>query len=352
MLGRSPRPVGSSFPSTIRGFLVTSWRDLRWPTSGALIACATLALLPMVALWGTDTNTRGPIEATGPLISRGYTGVRAQSVLVAGDPEGGEIVTELRVRAGDTVRKGQVLALLSNAPATELDVAMAKANIERARSQEQSMVSGFRTTEVELQEAAVRLADTKQRLNELELLRTTLAPDERELRIGLLKLRVEQEAAKLMVRSQRLHSDRASIKAELAILEGRLAQAEHAREQALVRAPIDGVVTEVLAHNGERVFPRGVLRIVDLEKMRIFADVDELHLRKLKKDGRVEFTVRGDKNVHVGRVVRLPSTVKRTRMSEADFGESTARLAEIEVEPLDHTTMTRLIGQETRLTFR
>lgn len=224
-------------------------RDWLW--CGVALAFAAMTLTPAIAIWGKDANRRDPVEATGPLISRGYTGVRAQSVLVAGDPEGGEIVTELRVRAGDTVRKGQVLALLSNAPARELEVAMAKANIERARSQQQSMVSGFRATEVELQEAAVRLADTKQRLNELELSRTTLAPDERELRIGLLKLRVEQEAAKLMVRSQRLHSDRASIKAELDILEGRLAQAEHAREQALVRAPIDGVVTEVLAQNGE-----------------------------------------------------------------------------------------------------
>jgi HlyD family secretion protein len=330
---------------------VNGWRRLKW-TYGIPVVCMAIVLVPAIGIWGTDASTRGPVEATGPLISRGYTDVRAGSALVAGDPQGGELVAALNVRAGDFVRKGQVLALLSNAPAAELDVAMARANIERARSQEQSMLSGFRRTEVELQEAAVRLAATKQRLNELELSRTTLPPDERELRMKLLRLRVEQEEAKLKVRSQRLDSDRAAMQAELAILEGQLAQAEYAREQATVRAPLDGVVTDVLTYAGERVSPRGVVRIIDLKRMRIFADVDELHLRKLKKDGRVEFTIRGDANVHVGRIVRLPSTVKRTKMSEADFGESTARLAEIEVEPLDHTTMTRLIGQETRLTFR
>ena len=328
------------------------WRDLRWPGRGALFVCVTMASLPVLALWGKDANTRDPIEATGPLISRGYTDVRVESALVAGHPEGGEIVAELRVRAGDNVRKGQVLALLSNAPAAALDVATARANIERARSQEQSMLSGFRRKEVELQEAAVRLAETNYRLKERELSRTTLAPDERELRIGLLRQEVEVEKTNLTVSRQRLDFDLAGLQTELGILEDRLAAAEYAREQTLVRAPLDGVVTDVLAHTGEFVFPRGILRIVDLGRMRIYADVDEVHLGKLKEHGKVEFTVRGDTNVYDGRISRLPSTVKRTKMSEVDFGESTSRLAEVEIEPVGRTDMAKLIGRETRITFR
>lgn len=331
---------------------MTSWRDLRRPRGGVLVACMMLALLPVVALWGKDTNTRGPVEITGPLISRGYTDVRAESALVAGDPQGGELVAELKVRAGEPVRKGQVLALLSNAPAAELDVLTAKANIERARSQQQSMVSGFRRSEVELQEAAVQLAETNYRLKALELSRTTLAPDEREVRLRLLVQKVEKEKAKLAVSRQRLDFELAGLQTELGILEDRLAEAEYAREQALVRAPLDGVVTDVLAHTGELVYLRGLLRIVNLERMRIYAEVDEIHLGRLKNNGRVEFTLRGDTNTYAGRISRLPSTVKRTKMSAADFGESTARLAEIEIEPLDRATMAKLLGRETRVTFR
>lgn len=331
---------------------MTSWRDLRRPGGGVLVACVTLALLPVVALWGKDTNTRGPIEITGPLISRGYTDVRAESALVAGDPQGGELVAELKVRAGDVVRKGQVLALLSNAPAAELDVVTVKANIERARAQQQSMLSGFRRSEVELQVAAVRLAETNHRLKELELLRTTLAPDEREVRLKLLSQKVEEEKSRLAVSTQRLAFDLASLQTELRILEDRLAEAEYSREQALVRAPLDGVVTDVLAHTGELAYRRGIVRITDLQSMRIYADVDEVHLGKLREHGKVEFTVRGDANVYVGRIARLPSTVRRTKMSEADFGESTSRLAEVEIEPVGRTDMAKLIGRETRITFR
>lgn len=316
------------------------------------MACVAIVLVPAIGLWGNEANTRGPIEITGPLISRGYTDVRAESALVAGDPQGGELVAELKVRAGDVVRKGQVLALLSNAPAAELDVVTVKANIERARSQQQSMLSGFRRSEVQLQEAAVRLAETNHRLKELELSRTTLAPDEREVRLKLLSQKVEEEKARLAVGRQRLAFDLAGLQTELRILEDRLAEAEYAREQALVRAPLDGVVTDVLAQTGELVYPRGILRIIDLERMRIYADVDEVHLGKLKEHGRVEFTVRGDANVYDGRISRLPSTVKRTKMSEADFGESTSRLAEVEIEPVGRSDMAKLIGRETRITFR
>ena len=323
-----------------------------WLWGGGIFAFAAIALIPAIALWGNDANTRDPIEATGPLISRGYTDVRVESALVAGHPEGGEIVAELRVRAGDTVRKGQVLALLSNAPAAALDVATARANIERARSQEQSMLSGFRRSEVELQVAAVRLAETNHRLKELELLRTTLAPDEREVRLKLLSQKVEEEKSRLAVSTQRLAFDLASLQTELRILEDRLAEAEYSREQALVRAPLDGVVTDVLAHTGELAYPRGIVRITDLQSMRIYADVDEVHLGKLREHGKVEFTVRGDANVYVGRIARLPSTVRRTKMSEADFGESTSRLAEVEIEPVGRTDMAKLIGRETRITFR
>jgi len=329
---------------------VTGWRHLKW-VCGVSIACAAIVLVPAIAIWGKDANTRGPIEVSGPLISRGYTDVRAESALVAGDPAGGELIAELKVRAGDDVRKGQVLALLSNAAAAELDVVTAKANLERARSQEQSMQSGFRRSEVEMQEASVRLAETNYRLKELELSRTTLAPDERELRMGLLLQKVDEEKARLAVKRQRLDYDLAGLQTELAILKDRLAEAELAREQTLVRAPLDGVVTDVFAHTGEFVFPRGILRIVDLGRMRIYADVDEVHLGKLKKHGKVEFTVRGDTNVYAGRIARLPSTVKRTKMSDADFGESTARLAEVEIEPVGDAAMARLIGRETRITF-
>lgn len=292
------------------------------------------------------------VEAVGPLIARGYTGAHLASALVAGDPEGGEIVTELAVRAGQQVRSGQVVAVLSNYLAAELEIRKIRADIERVRAQEQSMLSGFRATEIGFQEIVVKLAEANYHLKALELARSALPPDERELRLTLFLRTVERERARLVARKKYLEADLVLAQADLSILNGRLENAEYSREQSLVRAPLDGVVVEIIARTGERVSPRGILQIIDLAQMRLYADVDEIHLAKLRVGGGVEFTFRGDDTVHVGRIARIPVTVKRTKRSDADFGESNVRLAEIEIVPTNRSTMARLVGRESRIVFR
>lgn len=332
---------------------MTSFRHLNWLRGGLLLVCVGLSLL-LVTGFSPQKNagTHDRMEAAGPLIARGYTDVRATSSLVAGDPEGGDVVAELKVRTGEQVSAGQIIAVLGNHLAAEIEVSKVKVDIQSARAQERSMVLGFRATEIVSQEISVKLAEANYRLKALELSRTTLPPDERELRVTLLLRRLEREKAQLSLKKQHLASDLAQVRADLVVLSSLLENAEYSREQTLVRAPLDGVVAEVMARTGERIIPRGIVRIVDLTQMRIYADVDELHLNQLKPDGSVEFTLRGDSVVHAGRIAKLPGTVKRTKRSEADFGESNVRLAEIEIAPVDQSTMAKMIGREARVVFR
>lgn len=332
---------------------MNSFRYLNWLRGGVMLVCVALSLLLVTGFSQKETGaTHDRPETVGPLIARGYTDVRATSSLVAGDPEGGDIVAELKVRAGEQVREGQIIAVLGNHLAAEIEVSKVKVDIQSARAQERSMLSGFRATEIASQEITVKLAEADYRLKTLELSRTTLPPDERELRVTLLLKRMEREKARLSLKKQHLAYDLARARTDLLVLDSLLENAEYSREQTLVRAPLDGVVAEVVARTGERVIPRGIARIVDLAQMRIYADVDELHLNRLKPDGSVEFTLRGDSVVHAGRITRLPGTVKRTKRSESDFGESNVRLAEIEIAPVDQSTMAKMIGREARVVFR
>ncbi len=53
-----------------------------------------------------------------PLIARGYTDAPEGTAVVAGDPAGGSVLVELRVKDGQKVKKGEIVAVLSNyAPA-------------------------------------------------------------------------------------------------------------------------------------------------------------------------------------------------------------------------------------------
>jgi len=119
-----------------------------------------------------------------------------------------------------------------------------------------------------------------------------------------------------------------------------------------VRSPLDGVVVDIYTRQGERISGRGIVKIVDLNQIRIFADVDELHLRTIKPGGKVEFTFQGSRTVHVGTITRTPLTVKRTKRSEADFGESNARLVEVEIKPDDPQSIPQMLGREARVIFQ
>lgn len=329
-----------------------SFRRLNRRRGGTLIVCGVIVLLSLTGHSQMSAGNSDRVEAVGPLIARGYTGAHSASALVAGDPEGGEIVSELAVRAGEHVRRGQVVAVLSNYLAAELEIHKIRADIDRVRAREQSMLSGFRATEIRVQEIVVKLAEANYHLKALELARTTLPSDERELRLTLFLRKVERERARLVARKEYLDADLVLAQSDLTILNGRLENAEHSREQTLVRAPLDGMVVEIIARTGERVSPRGILQIIDLAQMRLYADVDEIHLNKLRVGGGVEFTFRGDDIVHVGRIAKLPFTVKRTKRSDADLGESNVRLAEIEIMPANQSTMAQLVGRESRIVFR
>ncbi len=47
-----------------------------------------------------------------------------------------------------------------------------------------------------------------------------------------------------------------------------------------------------------------------------------------------------------------PLTVKRTKRSEADLGESNARLVEVEIKPDDPHSIPQMLGREARVIFQ
>ncbi len=163
---------------------------------------------------------------------------------------------------------------------------------------------------------------------------------------------LEREQAKLKFQKEVLAADLAQTESSIAILETKLEEAKVERELALVRSPLDGVVVDIYTRQGERISGRGIAKIVDLNQIRIFADVDELHLRTIKPGGKVEFTFQGSRTVHVGTITRTPLTVKRTKRSEADFGESNARLVEVEIKPDDPQSIPQMLGREARVIFQ
>ncbi len=315
----------------------------------AVIALAMTFGLPDLPVGSAQNKSS---EVHGPLISRGYTDAPAGTAIIAGDPVGGAVLGELRIKNGQAVKRDEIIAVLNNYAAADVEVRRIESEIAKARRQRETMVSGYRTAEIDLQEVSVKTAAEESRLKDLELSRSSAPPDQKQIQSTISQQTLEREQAKLRFQKEVLAADLAQTESSIAILETKLDEAKVERELALVRSPLDGVVVDIYTRQGERISGRGIAKIVDLNQIRIFADVDELHLRNIKPGGKVEFTFQGSRTVHVGTITRTPLTVKRTKRSEADFGESNARLVEVEIKPDDPQSIPQMLGREARVIFQ
>lgn len=314
----------------------------------AAVALAVVFGLPELQIGSAQNRS----EVNGPLISRGYTDAPAGTAIIAGDPVGGSVLTELRITNGQTVKRGQIVAVLNNYATADVEVRRIESEIAKARRQRESMISGYRTAEIALQEISVKSASDENRLKDLELSRSSVPPDQKQLQSTLSQQSLEREEAKLRFQKEVLAADLAQTESNIAIFEAKLDEAKVEREFALVRSPLDGVVVDIYTRQGERISFRGIAKIVDLNQIRIFADVDEIHLRTVKPGGKVEFTFQGSRTIHVGTITRTPLTVKRTKRSAADLGESNARLVEVEIKPDDPQSIPQMLGREARVVFQ
>jgi HlyD family secretion protein len=314
----------------------------------AAISLAIVFVLPDLQVGSAQNRS----EVNGPLISRGYTDAPAGTAVIAGDPVGGSVLTELRIKNGQAVKRGEIIAILNNYATADVEVRRIEQEIAKARRQRESMISGYRTAQIALQEISVKSASEENRLKDLELSRSSVPPDQKQLQSNLSQQSLEREEAKLRFQKEVLAADLAQTEADITIFEAKLDEAKIGRELAVVRSPLDGVVVDIYTRQGERISFRGIAKIVDLNQIRIFADVDEIHLRSLKPGGKVEFTFQGSRTIHVGTITRTPLTVKRTKRSEADLGESNARLVEVEIKPDDPQSIPQMLGREARVVFQ
>ena len=326
-------------------------------TSGAF-ALAGLALATAGTAQGQQTASNAaptPAASTtngAPLISRGYTEAPAGTVVIANDPNGGMVIRELRIREGQTVKRGEVIAVMSNYPQAEVTQKVAENNLRKMENVREKILKGTRVTDIELQEDALKSALESDRLSAMLREKSGRPPEERELEVSLSKQRLQQQRESLAQAKRVLEIQLADNEIDIKRAKAVLEDAKLAVEAALVRSPIDGIVIQVNSRAGEVVGGLGIAKLVDMKELRVFATVDELHLPRLTKGAPVEVTFRGSPQVYKGRIAIAPVTVKREKRSEADLGVANVRQVEVEIQSTDPEGFPPILGREARVTFR
>ena len=330
--------------------------------SGRIVRAAVGAVAAVAVVGGAAWLLSGPKSSSAqetakaanqsPLLARGYTDAPEGTVVIAGDPAGGSVLAELKVKDGQKVKKGEVIAVLSNFARADVSLRIAEADLAKLKQTGEFVLRGTRQADIALQEAQLKTSIEQNRLDALLRARSGKAPDVRELETSIAEQGLERQKVRLQLMKTTLANDLAQYDIDLANTQSRVDSAKRTLEDAVVRAPIDGVVVQIFTREGERVSPNGIAKVVDMSKLRVLADVDELNVGRLKVGGKVDVTFRGNNDVYKGTIERIAPTVKRMQRVEPDGGSSTdARVVQVEITIDDPASMPQVLGRETRVTF-
>ena len=229
---------------------------------------------------------------------------------------------------------------------------MAEADLVKLKQMHDFVLKGTRLSDIALQEATLKSSIEQNKLDSLQRARSGKPPDVREIETAIAEQGLERQKVRLALLKTTLENDLAQYEIDLANTQSRIDSAKRTIEDALVRSPLDGVVVQIFSRQGERVSPAGIVKIVDMAQLRVLADVDELHVGRLKPGGKVDVTFRGNNDVYKGTIERIAPTVKRMQRVEPDGGSSTdARVVQVEIKIDDSSSMPPVLGRETRVTF-
>ena len=224
-----------------------------------------------------------------------------------------DAVRELRVKEGQQVSKGQVLAVMDSAQSLDRSVREAQAAVqvaERKVTAQASVISRYRA---ELTQATVEL----RRYSQLYAQGASSA-EVRDRRITI-------ESTSRANLEQAL-SDEATLRAERDESQATLARDQAELAKATIRAPFGGTVFKINAYPGDKVGDEGILELGDSSRMGVIAEVYQTDRGGITLGQRAVISADGFPNKQMeGKVVEIARQVSRQSVFSGQAGENLDR---------------------------
>ena len=286
-----------------------------WSHSGSVgLVCLVFVLIGC----GGDQSTKAPSEKSASVASEAVAGPEAVAALgqlepagdgrrlaaptagVAGTPR----IEQLLVDEGAVIRRGQVLARFDTKAGLEADLAAVEADLASLED------------EIALQKVEVSRYSRGANWGAVSLVQRESSRED--------LVRLEGEQAQALARRQGLLVD---------------------LEESELVSPLDGLVLEIHAREGERPGSDGVMDIGASQKMQARIEVYESDIAQINLDQQVQLTSEngGFNGQLSGRVIQIsPRVQQRDVLSTDPTGDADARVVEVLVA-LDDADVRRVI---------
>lgn len=234
----------------------------------------------------TDVVTRGDIREV--LVETGIIQLQVGAQVKIGARATG-VITEMRVKVGDQVKKGDLIAkidsreIINSINLTKAQLSKVKANLEQINNTYPKKINELKQ---ELEYASSNLKRLERLL--LDDFTTKDAYEQAKTKYNVLLSNYERTTLEF-------ESQKKILQASIKELEEQLKQYETRYTYHEIYAPIDGVVASVTAQEGETVVTglqvANLVTIIDPTQLELWIYVDETDIGKVKVGQQVEFTV-------------------------------------------------------------
>jgi HlyD family secretion protein len=283
----------------------------------ALVAGYAITLVGFAIPTFAQNEQQSAVSALGRLQPQdGVIHVGAPSTPVS---ISGAMLAVLHVKEGDFVEAGQLLAVTDSAT-------VLSARLKQAQAERQTAVRAAEASQSQAHEACV-LADVARREAErrVRLLDQKLASEEEtEMAQG----RAQATAASCTTANAQARVAESEIEVAAALLE--VAQAE--LERAFIKAPVNGLVLDVMLKPGEFIGAEGLLEIGKVDKMYAVAEVYETDIRRVKIGQTAMVTSDALPRALSGKVEFIRHKVEKQDVTGTDpAADKDARIIEVEI---------------------
>ena len=341
----------------------------------AVLATSVASVLSGI-VWVGQGGETGVQAGSAPAANRGDVGEPEIALAAPGRIEGASdtievgagldgVIAEIKVKEGDRVERGDVLAVIDRRELTS-ELSATRAAADGARQARTRVLRGSRPedrdrADAEVASAAAVLAEAQAQQERSTLLfaegviaASTRDEARRNLDVAGAQLEAARKRAEL-VKAPPLPEDVARADADVRWAEERVRALEQTLEKTLVRAPISGTVLRTLLKPGESfstLVPRPILSLADTSRLRVRAEVDEREVGRVFVGQRVTVSTDAWQGPGVpGVVTRLGAAMGRKTARSSDPAEKSDRdVLEVWVD-LDRQDPRLVLGLRVTATF-
>jgi HlyD family secretion protein len=254
----------------------------------------------------------------------------------------GTRVEKLRVREGDDVAAGSIVAVLDNESLRQAALAEAEARRSLAEVRLEQVKAGVKAGDIAAQEMLVALNAEQIRVAERELKRARDLHGKNALTLEQLESKqwaVDRATLDLRRSEQQLTSLREVREVDVRVAERDVAATEAAvrraqvdLDAAYVRTPANGRILKIHNHEGERIADGGLLELGDVLHMEAVAEVFEADIADLRLGLRAILKVDGLEEPIEGDVAEIGHRVARKVVLTNDpVSDTDARVVEVRI---------------------